>query len=395
MKARKIFLFIIAGVIALCESCKPEPEDPELVTLATVSASAEASQQSVMVICNRPWTASVNADWCTISPAQGQGSPENKDWRITISVETNLIAEERTAVISIQASELSRKVTLTQEGAVPELSISPTFFSADGKAHTYSITVTSTLPWEAAVTEAEKNNWCTLTPASGAGNGIITVSVTQNNYGYARRHVFITVTGGGIQRTDTIYQISDETYSDLLSMPVTIDGVTWASKNVDDFGRFTLFTTDIGKYYQFNRTVGYSYIDGNVVPALEAGYSNENSDWSLLNDPCPCGWRIPTSAELHDLRNSGYRWVNDPAGAWMGPNAQTASFHDEPGNALFFPAQGWIAGNTLLFPEGGVYWTKTHLAGFGGEYGYVLTFGSSSNLGERRHAFLVRCVKEE
>jgi len=417
MKKKHLLLFAIVSM-AMFMSCSENEETVEpivepmlqLTSASTLSVPVETSQHFISFICSVPWTATIDVPWCSISPNQGKGSSVSQT-KITASVGANPIAAERTANITIQAGSLSKIITLTQAAGNAELSISPTFITVKGE-NEYSITVTSNAQWTAAVNDATFNSWCTITPNTGFGNGTITVSVAKN-HSYARRHALISVISDGIQKTDTIFQIDGEVYSDP-NIGVAINGITWAARNVNNFGTFTDFATESGKYYQFNRAVGYSYIGGNieqdgshndivggsVEPAFATEYAYENRDWELFNDPCPCGWRLPTDVELEDLRKSGYRWVNDPAGAWLGQDASTATFA-LPGKAIFLPANGLLFADKIHYVGEGAYYTKTQvwIAGVA-DSGRFLSFTQSGSNGVtgrfigKRCALSIRCIKE-
>ena len=411
---KKQLLLVAIVSIALFVSCEKDEENPilELMTSESIFVTDETSQRYTYFNSSSPWVATTDVSWCKIISAnQGNGNSESQ--YIHIEVEANPTTEERTATISIQAGTLKKNIVLTQTGGTPNLYINTGFMSVDGAENTCSITVTSNSQWTATVNDAAINNWCTITPNSGFGNGTITVSVARN-YSYARRHAFISVTNGVTQRTDTIFQVGGETYSDP-SIAVTINGLVWATRNVGDFGTFTDFATESGKYYKFNRTIGYSYVggylerDGNhddivggtVEPLFDSERTKENSDWILLNDPCPSGWRLPTDEELEDLRSLGYRWVNDPAGAWLGQDAPSATFA-VPGNAIFLPAKGLILDDVIHYANQGCYWTKTQGTSYSSrdDGGQALSFNPTgsrqvtSAFMSKSCALLVRCIKE-
>lgn len=128
MKIRAIIcgLFAIAAVAA----CKPEEavEAPELnVDKESVSLAAEAGEASVNVTSNQDWTASADADWVSVEPASGKASEEAVAVKIT--AEDNPSEEVRTATVTIAAGELTKTISVTQEGAEPE----PVTYTIDGK----------------------------------------------------------------------------------------------------------------------------------------------------------------------------------------------------------------------------------------------------------------------
>lgn len=111
---------------------------------------------------------------------------------------------------------------------------------------------------------------------------------------------------------------------------VVLNGVKWATRNVDEPGTFASVPTDEGKFYQWNRNVGWSLLskDGytrNDISAFESypnGHiwdysSHENNIWERVNDPCPEGWRVPTREELESLLSVDNKWVTvGDVGGW-------------------------------------------------------------------------------
>ncbi len=81
---------------------------------------------------------------------------------------------------------------------------------------------------------------------------------------------------------------------------VIINGFKWATRNVGTPNKFVMNPEDFGMYYQFNRKAGWNE------------YSNEQWDktiptkttWEKVNNPCPEGWRLPTSDELKTLMDT-------------------------------------------------------------------------------------------
>jgi PKD repeat protein len=87
---------------------------------------------------------------------------------------------------------------------VPSLVISPTTHSSPAAGETFTITVTSNIDW--TVVNVDVRPWISFTPASGSGNGTITVTVAKNLL--AERTGTIRVAGSGMTPTCTITQAS-------------------------------------------------------------------------------------------------------------------------------------------------------------------------------------------
>ncbi len=224
---------------------------------------------------------------------------------------------------------------------------------------------------------------------------------------------------------------------------VEIDGVVWASVNCgyhkDDF--------KYGKLYQWGRKYGQGYsgelydVNGNIVgtysdatvPTIESGpvslsegqsesnsnvfyisSGNYNLDWiypkdgTLWNfgsednpvkteyDPCPEGWRVPTRAELDELRSNGSSWTTDENGQ-VGYWFSGTSVYTVEVPQVFFPAAGSrfdSDADASVRGCDGYYWssrpgysnasTLGFYSGFADMYSYSRAYGAS-----------VRCVQDD
>jgi hypothetical protein len=78
---------------------------------------------------------------------------------------------------------------------------------------------------------------------------------------------------------------------------VCINGLMWATRNVDMPGSFTEAIGDTGKFYQFNRTKAW---DLKPVPS-GMPIINENERYNADSSVCPTGWRLPTPDEYNQL----------------------------------------------------------------------------------------------
>ena len=119
---------------------------------------------------------------------------------------------------------------------------------------------------------------------------------------------------------------------------VVIDGIRWATRNVDAPGTFAESPDSFGMFYQWNRNMGWSAADGRAV-----GWDNtfpSGREWYAENDPCPTGWRIPTAAELHSLINAGN------GGIFASFNGVEGHFFGLVPYHIFLPAAGSRGHNT-------------------------------------------------
>ena len=85
---------------------------------------------------------------------------------------------------------------------------------------------------------------------------------------------------------------------------VVINGVRWATRNVDAPGTFAQNPEDAGMFFQWNRRKGWNATD-EEVEGWDSSIS-EGTKWYAENDPCPDGWRVPTYDELRSLVSLAY-----------------------------------------------------------------------------------------
>lgn len=79
---------------------------------------------------------------------------------------------------------------------------------------------------------------------------------------------------------------------------VVINGITWATRNVDTPDTFSASPESAGMFYQWNRRVGW--VATGEVSGWDASYSS-SLEWEEINAPCPEGWRVPTRIEMESL----------------------------------------------------------------------------------------------
>ena len=88
---------------------------------------------------------------------------------------------------------------------------------------------------------------------------------------------------------------------------VVINGIRWATRNVDMPGRFTENPEDFGMLFQWNRRQAWSSANESIQ---NWNYSIPTGTmWYAQNDPCPRGWRVPTREELESLAKAHIGWT--------------------------------------------------------------------------------------
>ena len=171
---------------------------------------------------------------------------------------------------------------------------------------------------------------------------------------------------------------------------VVINGIKWATCNVDKPGIFAVKPEDPGMFYQWDRKKAWAITDDIIDWEIICPEKDLTLKWRKSNDPSPTGWRIPTCKEIETLPDSNkvnHEWIIE-----NGINGR--KFTDKvSGNSIFLPAMGYRDlkdGSLFGNGWGGCYWSDT-LYGTGGAY--LLFF--NDNLADRRVYYTGRglCIR--
>jgi hypothetical protein len=163
--------------------------------------------------------------------------------------------------------------------------------AATVNASNYSIAVTSNATWTATVNSGAA--WCTVSPASGDGDGTVMVTVEENQVA-TQRTATVIIAAGALNRTVTVtqaalpfYAASTQTWTFGSSTLTWSDVIQIPACNKDDFSG----TTDAPK------VDGRSYThDGKTYYYYSWPYVNQNAA-----QLCPDPWRVPTKADFEAL----------------------------------------------------------------------------------------------
>jgi uncharacterized protein (TIGR02145 family) len=151
---------------------------------------------------------------------------------------------------------------------------------------------------------------------------------------------------------------------------MVINGVKWATRNVDAPGAFAAAPESFGMIYQWNRKVGWSATgqtvnsNGGIVwddhNSIDSKWK-DSSEWNAENDPSPNGWRLPTSDEIDKLLDT-----EKVSNEWTAENGINGiRFTDKvSGNSIFLPAAGFRDNNgygpNAVASRRGNYWSSTY-----------------------------------
>jgi uncharacterized protein (TIGR02145 family) len=131
---------------------------------------------------------------------------------------------------------------------------------------------------------------------------------------------------------------------------VVIDGIRWATRNVDKPGTFASKPESTGMYYQWSRRKGWA-AKGN--PSNWNAFPITAATWEKANDPCPSGWRVPTDIELESLSNAGSVWTTK--------NGVNGRIFGTAPLQIFLPAVGrryYSDGSLFFVGSRGYYWSS-------------------------------------
>ena len=161
--------------------------------------SKNAGSKTFSIESNVQWTASSNADWCTVSPTNGSNNNNSVEVRVTENKGSN----ERKAKITVTGGGITCSVNVTQPGEGEVLTVDKSSISLARSADSNSFNITSNLSW--TITKSSGATWLTVDPESGSNNGKISVSASENTTENGRKAT-ITVKGGSIERTIDVSQ---------------------------------------------------------------------------------------------------------------------------------------------------------------------------------------------
>ncbi|MDR3235609.1 MAG: hypothetical protein LBT48_02640 [Prevotellaceae bacterium] len=185
------------------------------------------------------------------------------------------------------------------DGVEPTLSLTPpngiVSFELSGGSGT--VTVNSNTNW--VITGINNAVWVTLDPMSGTGTATVNVAVEPLSENVDDRTTEFIVTAGTVTKTITVNQIAVYTPPCDMCPPI----VKWATRNVDEPGKFAEDIDATGKVYKFNSKTYYDpptnvQDDNEAAPADWDDSFPGPGNWSKDNDPCPIGWHVPTEWEF-------------------------------------------------------------------------------------------------
>lgn len=245
------------------------------VSPETISVTAIEQTSNFDISSNTDWTISSDQSWCTPAVISGNG-----DKTISCSISENTQSQSRTAIITVSAGSISRKITMTQAGKeIPMLSLSHESISVTANEQMFSFDISSNTDWSIS----SDQSWCTSSVSSGNGNKTINCSISENIQSQIRTAI-ITVRISSLSKTITVIQNGKE---------VSIINIPDANFKAVLLKRF-----DIDKDNEISleeaRKVTYLSLENNNITSLEglqyfvsltyiSCYNNQISEIDLSN----------------------------------------------------------------------------------------------------------------
>lgn len=141
------------------------------VNTENISFNSLGESKVLSIESNAQWQIIGMENWFTLSRQEGSGNAE-----ITVSAMKNESEISRTATITIQGNRTSVRVSLSQDGHVTILSLSPNNIEAKAVSAKYDLNVFGDAKW----TVTSSSSWCTLSQYNGIGDTNIQVNVADN-----------------------------------------------------------------------------------------------------------------------------------------------------------------------------------------------------------------------
>ena len=199
------FSTLIAGCGGTGTENEPEitPEIKFTEDIVTSGISVESAEQSITLSfsTNVAWSATVSANWLTISPSSGEAGKNS----VKVEVEENRTGQPRSATITISDKESMQKVSVTvrQEALKASLTVSPESLEFSANKGEEMLSITSNTDW-VITKDAE---WITLDSDKGKGLATIAAGVTENTSLTSRTGtITVSTSDGSVKKTVSVRQ---------------------------------------------------------------------------------------------------------------------------------------------------------------------------------------------
>ncbi len=229
-----------------------------IVSPSDTSVNNNSGNVMLKVNSNIGWSTSDTSSWLSENPSNGTGF-----WNINSKSRAEFNNKNKIWNSNSNQREYNRIITITQSVGQPFLIVSPSDTSVSNNSGNVVLTINSNINWSASNT----SSWLTENPASGTGNGTITVNIDQNLTSSQRKGV-VTITGGSITRTVNITQSAAPVS---LNVEPTVQSISYKSGSIS----FNITSNTIWNVGNNNNLVTVDPDSGSNNKTLRVFY-NEN-----------------------------------------------------------------------------------------------------------------------
>ena len=210
----------------------PNPDQTLSVNPSSLNFNSSAGSNTFTITSNTSWTVKSDQTWCTVNTASGSNNST-----VTVNVTENTsTSAARNATITVSNSNSSATILVNQKAASASLSVSTTSINFNESSGSKDVTIKSNTSWEASSSE----DWLTVSPSQGTGDGILTLTAEANTT-TSKRDATVTIKYGNSSTTISVSQntpISEES-----SETITVKGISFKMIKVEG-GTFTMGATE-------------------------------------------------------------------------------------------------------------------------------------------------------
>lgn len=237
--------------ITALPSCGDEEEEVSTLSLSmsSINMDADGGQQEIAVTSNTLWSVEGASNWCSVSPATGNGNGS-----FTIKVAPNSNPDQNICTLTVQTADgaISKNVTVAQSGLAVTLSINPSElkFNSD-KSDKKTLQITCNGEWSIS----DLPDWIDVDPIGGKGDRIVTFTTKSENATAEDRVARITITAGLTNQSVKLTQEAglSDCYVEPEGIVTIYNGVAFLSTkhgNVKNYRAGYLKASSFNKYTQ-------------------------------------------------------------------------------------------------------------------------------------------------
>jgi hypothetical protein len=190
-------------------------ESPPFLTIqpTTRNSPYQGDSFNISVTSNISWDVSDNVGWLHYNPSSGSNNGSTN-----ITVDANSLTSSRSGTVTITGGGITRTCSVSQAGATPYLSVSPSNYDVGSEAGNTTFDVSSNISWTVSVIDDVE--WLAVNPDTGSNNGSFSATYEENT-SIDPRTAAITVTGNGLTETVTVNQEAGTSINDDVVIPNT------------------------------------------------------------------------------------------------------------------------------------------------------------------------------